>query len=205
MAFESYANGWPDLKKLDELAQQVASMPTFTSSDKEVIEDLIDNAQALIEVAEDGAAGVVFDNTGTDLSSTNVEDAIKEVAADSGEVNYSETERKVGKWMNEDLYEKTVHVGVIAANTQASIAHNIPNISKVIRYWGFGLSSIGACIANRFESSANTLSLMTVSAVNTTWAVGSSYGSGGVVECDLYAIIQYTKTPAEQETRKRGK
>lgn len=184
MAYEAYANGWPDLKKLNELAKKIDSMPTFTSTDKQFLEDLI----------EDQAAALGFDNAGTDLQSDNVEDAIKEVYSASGEVDYSETERKIGKWGNDDLYEKTVHVGVIAASTQTSKAHNIPDIAKVIRYWGFGLTSIGACIANRFESSANTLSLMTVSPTNTTWAVGASYGSGGAVECDLYAIIQYTKT-----------
>lgn len=71
--------GWPQLKRLEEIAQKVGSIPTFTSSDKEALEDLIDNAQALISVAEDGAAGLPFDNTGTSLISTNVEDAIKEI------------------------------------------------------------------------------------------------------------------------------
>lgn len=51
MAFESYANGWPDLKKLDDLAQQVASMPTFTSTDKAALEEFIANEQAIIQAA----------------------------------------------------------------------------------------------------------------------------------------------------------
>lgn len=51
MAFESYANGWPDLKKLDDLAQQVASMPTFTSTDKEALEEFIANEQEIIAAA----------------------------------------------------------------------------------------------------------------------------------------------------------
>lgn len=72
-------NGWPQLKELDELARKVGNIPTFTSSDKEALEGLISNAQALIAVAEDGAAGLPFDNTGTSLLSTNVEDAIKEI------------------------------------------------------------------------------------------------------------------------------
>lgn len=79
MAYEAYANGWPDLKQLQELAEKVGNIPTFTSSDKEAIEDLISNAQALIEVAEDGAAGVPFDNTGTGVLSTNVQGAISEL------------------------------------------------------------------------------------------------------------------------------
>ena len=72
-------NGWPQLKRLEEIAQKVGSIPTFTSSDKAALEGLISNAQALIAVAEDGAAGIPFDNTETSLISTNVEDAIKEI------------------------------------------------------------------------------------------------------------------------------
>lgn len=51
MAFETYANGWPDLKKLDDLAQQVAAMPTFTSTDKAALEEFIANEQSIIAAA----------------------------------------------------------------------------------------------------------------------------------------------------------
>lgn len=40
--------GFPQLKELDELAQKVDNMPTFTSSDKAALAELIENADALI-------------------------------------------------------------------------------------------------------------------------------------------------------------
>ena len=204
MAFESYANGWPDLKQLQELADKCENLPTFTSSDKEAIADLISNAQALISVAEDGAEGVPFDNTGTDFTSTDVQAAIEEAASmGGGEVNYSTTERKVGTWLGEDLYETTVNVGVIAASSFVNVAHNIPNISKVVRFWGCAISSTGTCISHRDEIDANILNLMAVGTTNMTWAVGTSYGQGGVAESNLYAYIQYTKTPPETKKKER--
>lgn len=109
MAYEAYANGWPDLKQLQELAEKVGNIPTFTSSDKEAIEDLISNAQALIEVAEDGAAGVSFDNTGTDFESTNVQGAIEE-AAGMGGGNFVTDEREIGTYLGDTLYQKTARV-----------------------------------------------------------------------------------------------
>lgn len=187
MAFEAYANGWPDLKKLDELAKKIDNVPTFTSEDKQFLEDLF----------EEQAAAIAFDNTGTDFQSDNVEDAIKEAATmgGSGEVDYSDTERKIGKWGNDDLYETTVHVGGIATGTNVQVAHNIPNIAKVFRFWGCGITSTGTCLSVRFDTANNTVNLVSVGTTNMTWSVGSAYATGGTAEADFYAVIQYTKTP----------
>ena len=85
MSFNSIpVNGWPQLKELDELARKVGNIPTFTSSDKEALEDLISNAQALIDIAEDGAAGVPFDNTGTELTADDVQAALVEISQMGG-------------------------------------------------------------------------------------------------------------------------
>lgn len=77
-------NGWPQLKELQELAEKVGNIPTFTSSDKEAIEDLISNAQALISVAEDGAEGVPYDNTESGLTADEVQGAIDEMVSNFG-------------------------------------------------------------------------------------------------------------------------
>ena len=52
MSFNSVpVNGWPQLKELDEIAQKVGALPTFTSSDKAALEEFIANEQAIIEAA----------------------------------------------------------------------------------------------------------------------------------------------------------
>ena len=45
--------GFPQLKELDELAQKVGNIPTFTSSDKAALSELIENADALIALIPD--------------------------------------------------------------------------------------------------------------------------------------------------------
>lgn len=125
-------NGWPQLKELQELAEKVGNIPTFTSSDKEAIEDLISNAQALISVAEDGAAGVAFDNTGTDFESTNVQGAIEEAASMGGGVSYSTTETDTGKkWIDDSAIYSQLHIltTAVTPNTGTSQAWKSTGIS----------------------------------------------------------------------------
>ena len=44
-------NGWPQLKELQELAEKVGALPTWTSTDKAALEEFIANEQAIIEAA----------------------------------------------------------------------------------------------------------------------------------------------------------
>lgn len=120
-------NGWPQLKRLDELAQKVGNIPTFTSSDKEALEDLIANAQALIEVAENGAAGVPFDNTGTGMTADNVQEAIIEAGGSGGGEVYSETPVKIGTYDGHDLYRKLFKVAAFPNNTILTINSGLTN------------------------------------------------------------------------------
>ena len=134
-------NGWPQLKELQELAEKVGNIPTFTSSDKEAIEDLISNAQALISVAEDGAEGVPFDNTGTDFESTNVQGAIEE-AATMGGFQYDTSPVNTGrKWIDgSDIYVKVVNFGALPDSTEKPAASGLSNVTVLSLY---GISSKG--------------------------------------------------------------
>lgn len=67
-------NGWPQLKELDEIAKKVDNMPTFTSSDKQFIEDLI----------EEQAAALGYDNTESGLTADDVQGAIDEMIENFG-------------------------------------------------------------------------------------------------------------------------
>lgn len=139
MSFNSIpVNGWPQLKELDELARKVGNIPTFTSSDKEAIEDLISNAQALLAVAEDGAAGVPFDNTGTDFNSTDVQGAIEEAASMGGGINYSTNEINTGLlWIDGNpIYQRVFEFETaltVGASSWVSTEITINNIGRIIR------------------------------------------------------------------------
>lgn len=137
-------NGWPQLKKLEEIAQKVGNIPTFTSSDKEALEDLIANAQALIDVAENGAEGVPFDNTDTGMTADNVQEAIVEASSGGGEV-YSETPVKIGSYDGHDLYRKLFKVAEFPNNNVLSINSGLTdetviNIRGICHIEGYDLT-----------------------------------------------------------------
>lgn len=51
-----------------------------------------------------------------------------------GYVEYSTSERKIGKWTDgRDLYEKVVDFGALPNNTSKSVAHNISNIYEITK------------------------------------------------------------------------
>lgn len=102
-----------------------AGSDTFTSSDKAALAELITREQALIAVADDGAEGVPFDNTGTGFSAENVQEAIIE-ASGAGEV-YSETPVKIGTYDGHVLYRKLFKVAAFPNNTVLTINSGLTN------------------------------------------------------------------------------
>ena len=196
MAYEAYANGWPDLKQLQELAEKVGNIPTFTSSDKEAIEDLISNAQALISVAEDGAEGVPFDNTGTGFTSTDVQAAIEE-AASMGGIELSTTPVKIGKWGTQDLYGVLIDFGALPNATTKDVTANLSG--KTIRH----LSGVA-----KNPTSGVVLPLPSVSTSNIASAVALAYTTendkirieagvdrSGFTNCEITVLYTIDPTP----------
>ena len=197
MAFNTIpVNGWPQLKELDELARKVGNIPTFTSSDKEAIADLISNAQALIAVAEDGAAGVPFDNTGTDFESTNVQAAIEEAATmGGGGLNLSTTAAVIGKWGNDDLYGVLISAGALPNATTKRV--NAGMSGNTIRYF----SGIGN---NTTTGGALRLPHVSIDSVSGSVALGYDptedqfvlqAGTDRSAYNESYIIVLYTVNP----------
>ena len=186
-------NGWPQLKRLEEIAQKVGNIPTFTSSDKEALEDLLSNAQALIAVAEDGAEGVPFDNTGTEFSSTDVQSAIEEAASmGGGGVDYSTTETDTGlSWIDGNpIYQRVFEFEnalTVGASAWVSAGIAIANIGRIIRadsmYTNYTYYPIMADYYN------DDVKLLSCRKNDDTYV--------------KYLVLQYTKI--SPETRKRGK
>ena len=76
------------------------------------------------------ASMIDYDNTFSGLLSTDVQDAIDEIATKG--VNYSSTEHIIGTWTDgTTLYEKTVNCGSMGNNTTTSAAHGITNLKTV--------------------------------------------------------------------------
>lgn len=140
MAYEAYANGWPDLKKLEELAEKVGAMPTFTSTDKAALEEFIENEQAIIAAASlatdvgelqttvgDNTSGLVKD---VDDLQTTVGDNTAGLVKTVGDIGtYSTTETKIGKWGDQDLYRKVYTIAALPNAAKDTIASGLENIT----------------------------------------------------------------------------
>lgn len=75
------------------------------------------------------ASMIDYDNTGSGLTSTDVQGAIDEIASSSSSADYSLTERVVGTWIDgRVLYEKTVDLGALPNATNKNVAHGISNL-----------------------------------------------------------------------------
>ena len=131
MAFNNVpVNGWPqikDLEKLNEIASQIENMPTFTSDDKEFLEDLpaypeTDGTKMLTATTTSGNTSLSYEDIPEELPSDPQSDGtrvltattssgttVKSWEAYQGMPNYSTTEQATGqKWIDgKDIYQKT--------------------------------------------------------------------------------------------------
>lgn len=58
------------------------------------------------------------------------------------DVNFSTSERKVGKWVDgSDLFAKTIDCGALPNNTNKFVAHNISNLKHAVFFSGFATQS----------------------------------------------------------------
>lgn len=104
---------------------------------KYTIQASIDELEKKVAAGGSGASAaddVSFDNTGTGLSSDNVQDAIEELEARDV---MSTNETIVGKFTDGSiLYEKTFDTGALPNNTGKTLAHGITGLDKVISIVG---------------------------------------------------------------------
>ena len=90
----------------------------------------------VVPTAGDYVAGDIdYDNTGSGLTATDVQNAIDEIVSiiPSGGNDFSTTEHVYGKWIdNTTIYEKTINFGALPANTSKTVAHGISNFGMLI-------------------------------------------------------------------------
>ena len=218
MAFESYANGWPDLKKLEELAEKVGAMPTFTSTDKAALEEFIANEQAIIQAATlatdvgelqttvgDASSGLVKDVD--DLQTTvgdNTAGLVKDVDDLQTANEYLTTEVKVGKWGTDDLYRKAYNMGATTAGTASYINSGLSNIT-IRKMYGITSPSTGAArpipYYNVTGGGDTRYNVCEYNYTNNQVIFNSNFAS--FADGQVYVILEYTYNPPEPgpETR----
>ena len=149
------------------------------------------------------AADITYDNTSSHMTADDVQEAIDELNTAIGQIDtgihYSETERKVGTWLDgSDLFEKTV-TGTTAATSDVTIIAELDSDCVIRKFDGLvgGVREINSLIDNLSSS--------------ITWISGTdpnklaNISTGSIYQSKAYfARLLYTKTPAP-ETNTRSK
>ena len=94
--------------KADGVDTKVGALTDLTTTDKTSIVAAINEVNAKPSGAS-SAEDVTYDNTTSGLTADDVQEAIDELAARTSAIEYSTTEKVIGKWTDgSDLYMKTV-------------------------------------------------------------------------------------------------
>ena len=158
------------------------------------VQSAIDEVNGKISTPE--ADDVAYDNTTSGLSATNVQDAIDEIAqggSGSGSVDYSTTEHKIGKWIDDsDLYEITISVGPLPNATSKAVATGVTNIDKVIYIKGYASDgNFYMSLPTANPTSSYAIDVFYKVADNTLNIVATTDFSAYT---DAYVTIRYTKS-----------
>lgn len=186
MAFNNVpVNGWPqikDLEKLDAIARAIENLPTFTSTDRDWMDEW---EQKLPELPEDPETDGVKVLTATTTSGETVKSWEN---PESGGVDYSTTEQSTGiKWIDgKDVYKKVVMFEnplTIAANSWTTTGISSVGISQIIS----GILLSGAGSGSGFYATGMSIS------GGTSGNEIEVYNYRSQLSCDGI-IIEYTKT-----------
>lgn len=160
-------NGWPQIKKLEELdaiAQQIADMPTFTSSDRAFLADLpaypeTDGTKVLTATTSSGETTLSYEDK-SDLPADPETDGTRVLTAttESGETvlswedkvssaDYSTTEQATGrKWLDSPTYLIVIDLGeekTVASNTWYTVGTHLTS-ETIIN--GYGITASGGTV-----------------------------------------------------------
>ena len=218
MAFNTVpVNGWPQIKKLEELdaiAQQIADMPTFTSSDRAFLADLpaypeTDGTKVLTATTSSGETSLSYEEIPNELPADPETDGVKVLTATTtsgetvkswedpatGGINYSTEEQDTGlKWIDgKTIYQKTFGASGGSYTSPISIAHGISNIDTIVSKSGsLYYGSTYHAISIDHAESGNSVAHSIINADNIVLNYGSDYS--GVNAISKYDVtICYTK------------
>ena len=161
MAFNNVPlNGWPQLKQLQELADKVDNMPTYTSDDR----DFLDTWESILPISDDVDPGqYTLTATKSELGATYSWEI-----PETGIIDYSTIEQKTGqKWIDgKDLYTKMIVVDS-PEYTQAgqiyesSLSFDMTGLDTVLVEWCQALTSTTARPLNNCRTDIDTFGYYT--------------------------------------------
>ena len=103
---------------------------------------------------------------------------------------YSTTEKRIGTWIDgKPLYEKVIDFGACPDNSSKNVAHNISNLKRIIRLFGFAGSSTSKGGITLPHGSSSPIALY---ADDTNVTVNAFQNASQYTQ--TYIWIQYTKT-----------
>ena len=139
-----------------------------------------------------------YDNSTSGLVATNVQEAIDELAENSGGSSYSTEEQIVGTWIDgKTLYERTFDCGYLPNGTTKEV--NIDSNVMPVRYWGIAINTKDS------ESGQTTRALPFLDSDTANMIRVDTQRSGSSASIRIktytswafyyaYVTIQYTKT-----------
>lgn len=173
-------------QKLQALADAIENMPTFTSNDR----DFLDDWESILPISDEVPEGqYVLSATKSELGATYSWEE-----PESGIINYSTTEQNTGqKWIDgRDIYSKTINFGAFPNATSKSVAHGIDNLNLLIKidsiaYDGISYMTVPLVYA-RDDAALNTRLLVN----DTNIVVSSNSDRSNITQC--YVTLYYTKS-----------
>lgn len=135
---------------------------------------------------ETGAIPINADNL--NLMQTNVENEFNNIS------DYSTSEKKIGKWMNKDLYRKVVVIVGLPVNTVQSTNYGIETVDQIFIEKAFGVSNGGRIINLPLIGYNGNLSDKCDIWIEKAESAIKMYSNGGWGgDWLFYVILNYTK------------
>lgn len=190
MAFNNVpVNGFPqikDLEKLDALAKQIEDMPTFSSSDRNWLDEWESKLPELPEDPETDGVKVLTATTESGETVKSWEDP-----AGGSSIEYSTTEREVGEYFGKKLYEKSY---ILFENGVAQ--YTVTNNEYQIGMTGYDDVFVSGIIGVRSDAGdvyvdSGQSGAEVVVVFNKT--DGSIYFTSGHAYTSFIAVVRYTK------------
>lgn len=175
---------------IDEIAERDASDISYDNTGSGLTAD--DVQSAIDEIAERDAADISYDNTTSGLSASNVQTAIDELT--SRDI-VSTTETKIGKWGNDDLYQKIL-TGSIGKSDSVTISFADGTIKNIYGYFTNALNDINFPLNANWTGPSMEGALFDASHIY----LASSAAIGA--DSSYTVVVQYTKA-AVSNTRKK--
>jgi hypothetical protein len=135
---------------------------------------------------ETGAIPINADNL--NLMQTNVENEFNNIS------DYSTSEKKIGKWMNKDLYRKVVVIVGLPVNTVQSTNYGIDSVDQIWIENAFVISEAGRVVTMPMVGYDGSLTDKCDIWLEKSEGVIKMYSNGGWgADWCFYVILNYTK------------